>query len=427
MQIGQIRGDYVQQGLRFNRILKRPERLLSLAVKVVIVFLCLYIGSRCINILTGKNVQNSLAEVGGKATKVIARELMDTDDIYNQYQLIIENNQTLDKEAKKHLLELIADNYLAHSEYTYDTNDPNYNDIINLMYENVSSTKNTPKETTNKKTNKREVKASNKIVPMPKSVGKKYTVDNIGSFKSVMEKFYVVTAATAVYSSDLPLDKALGYNFQVKGKNSKPQILIYHTHSQEEISNSTSDKETTIIGVGTRLAEILKKQFGYNVIHDTSTYDIVNGQLDRNEAYDQAGKGVSALLKKYPSISLVIDVHRDGVGTSTRLVTNVNGKSTAQIMFLNGMSRFKTTGDIAYLHNPYRFENLALALQMKLKAEEYYPGFTRHNYVNAYEYNLNMCKQSMLVEVGAQTNTYQEAKNAAEPLAMLIDMVLGKK
>ena len=84
------------------------------------------------------------------------------------------------------------------------------------------------------------------------------------------------------------------------------------------------------------------------------------------------------------------------------------------------------SGDIDYLYNPYRYESLALALQMKLAAEAYYPGYTRRNYVNAYQYNLDICRQCMLVEVGAQTNTSEEAKNAAEPLAVLIHEVLGK-
>ena len=75
-------------------------------------------------------------------------------------------------------------------------------------------------------------------------------------------------------------------------------------------------------------------------------------------------------------------------------------------------------------YNDYLFENLALTLQMKLAAEAYYPDFTRRNYINAYEYNLGVCRQCMLIEIGAQTNTYQEAVNAAEPLAVLIDKVM---
>ena len=120
----------------------------------------------------------------------------------------------------------------------------------------------------------------------------------------------------------------------------------------------------------------------------------------------------------------MLDIHRDGVNDNTHLVTEINGKPTAKIMFLNGMSRFKESGDISYLHNDYLFENLALTLQMKLAAEAYYPEFTRRNYINAYEYNLGVCRQCMLIEIGAQTNTYQEAVNAAEPLAVLIDKVM---
>ena len=95
-------------------------------------------------------------------------------------------------------------------------------------------------------------------------------------------------------------------------------------------------------------------------------------------------------------------------------------------MFFNGMSRFRGSGDIDYLYNPNLKDNLALSLQMKMAAEAYYPGFTRHNYINAYQYNLDLIPQSMLIEMGAQTNTFAEVKNACEPLAMLIHMTLGK-
>ena len=88
--------------------------------------------------------------------------------------------------------------------------------------------------------------------------------------------------------------------------------------------HSGKNKETTIIGVGTRLAEILKKQFGYNVIHDTSTYDIVNGQLDRNEAYDQAGKGVSALLKKSRVCFETVEVSRSKIPITSFSFTTVS-------------------------------------------------------------------------------------------------------
>lgn len=105
------------------------------------------------------------------------------------------------------------------------------------------------------------------------------------------------------------------------------------------------------------------------------------------------------------------------------LKTDINGKATARIMFFNGLSQ-TPEGPISYLPNPYREENLAFSLKMQLKAEEYYPGFTRKIYLKGLRYNEHLRPRSALIEVGAQTNTFEEAKNAMEPLAELLDMVL---
>ena len=427
----------MQRGLsrQMSRInLKRiriSETLFALIIKVVIVFLCIYVAAKCIGLISGDSAGKVTAEAANQAANVIAKEIVENSSIMTQYMLYVENHGAVSEEAKKKLLTLVVTDYIKNSEYTYDTADPGYDQIINLIYENANA--NVKKEeavttVTKKEETKKAVEtASNIIVPIPKVSGIVYTEKNLKSFQNVIDKFYTITSATSIYEKDLPIKAALKEKFEIEGNNKKPQILIYHTHSQEEFSNSTGDKATSIIGVGDQLEKVLTKQFGYNVIHDESTYDMVHGKLDRNEAYDQARVGVKKILDKYPSISLVLDIHRDGVNSNTRLVTEINGKKTAQIMFFNGMSRFKTSGDIGYLYNPYLFENLALSLQMKIKAEAYYPGFTRHNYVNAYKYNLDLCRQCMLIEVGAQTNTYQEARNAAEPLAVLIDMVMGKE
>ena len=414
-----------------NRI-RIVETLFPLITKAVIMFLCIYIAIKCIGMITGNEAKNDVKNVISDTTAVIAREIVENSGIMNEYMLYVENHGSISEAAKKELLGEIVSEYMLHSEYTYDTTDPGYEQVINLIYENAGyadnkETKSHVEQGKKIKENKAVAVSNNVIVPVPKVSGKLYSAKNIGNFKDVLGKFYVVTEATSMYSSDLPLKTALDEKFKIKGNNKKPQILIYHTHSQEEFRNSNGDSSTTIIGVGDRLAKILEQQFGYNVIHDTTKYDIVDGKLDRNEAYDQARVGVKKILEKNPSISLVLDIHRDGINENTRLLTEINGKSTAQIMFFNGMSRFKTSGDIDYLYNPYLYENLALSLQMKVNAEAYYPGFTRRNYVNAYKYNLDLCRQCMLIEVGAQTNTYQEAKNAAEPLAMLINLTMGKK
>ncbi len=101
----------------------------------------------------------------------------------------------------------------------------------------------------------------------------------------------------------------------------------------------------------------------------------------------------------------------------------MDGRDTAQIMFFNGLSQ-TPEGPIEYLQNPYREDNLAFSLQMQLGAAAYYPGFTRKIYLKGLRYNEHLRPKSSLIEVGAQTNTYEEALNAMEPLSELLDMVL---
>ena len=201
-----------------------------------------------------------------------------------------------------------------------------------------------------------------------------------------------------------------------------PQILIYHTHSQEGYKDSRAgDDSTTVVGVGDYLTQLLEDK-GFQVLHHKGKYDVG----DRDHAYSNAAGPVEQLIKENPSIQVVIDLHRDGVNEKTRLITEINGKKTAQIMFFNGLSRTTATGDIAYLKNPYIENNLAFSFQMQLAAAETYPGFTRRIYLKGYRYNMHFCPKSMLVEVGAQTNTVKEAKNAMEPLAELLAKVLKK-
>ena len=96
----------------------------------------------------------------------------------------------------------------------------------------------------------------------------------------------------------------------------------------------------------------------------------------------------------------------------------------AQIMLFNGLSRTTSTGDIDYLYNPYIADNLAISFQMQLKAAEYYPNLTRRIYLKGYRYNMHYCPKTLLIEVGAQTNTVREAMNAMVPLADILNKVL---
>lgn len=255
-----------------------------------------------------------------------------------------------------------------------------------------------------------------------------YTMEQLNNYQFLIQNFYVVDSTTTVTSSELDGEKLASKDLTMDLTGDAPKILIYHTHGSEGFADSKSSKKgETIIGVGDELVKILENTYGIKTYHDRNFYDTINGVLDRSKAYTYAGNGVTKILKKYPSIEVVIDLHRDAVTEGTKLVTEVNGKKTAKIMFFNGLSRTAKNGDIGYLQNPNKESNLAFSLQMQLAAAKLYPGFTRKIYLKGYRYNLHLKPRSMLVEVGAQTNTKEEAKNAMEPLARLLYEVLAKK
>ncbi len=250
------------------------------------------------------------------------------------------------------------------------------------------------------------------------------SLDKLKDYDYLVSNFYSIDKTTTIDSSQLNAEKMLEKDMTMQGDNDQPQILIYHTHSQEAFADSKEgDESTTIVGAGAYLTELLEG-YGYNVIHHTGVYDMQGGKLDRNQAYTLAGKAVQDILDENPSIEVVIDLHRDGVAESTHLVTEVNGKQTAQFMFFNGLSRTTTNGDISYLANQYIDDNLAFSFQMQMKATQYYPGVARKIYLKGYRYNMHLCPKTLLIECGAQTNTVEEIMNAMEPIADTLHMVL---
>ena len=131
------------------------------------------------------------------------------------------------------------------------------------------------------------------------------------------------------------------------------------------------------------------------------------------------------MLAEYPSVEVVIDLHRDAVAEETKLVSEQNGKQAAQVMFFNGLSRTKKQGDIGYLENPYIDDNLAFSFQMQVLCNEYYPGLARRIYLKGYRYNMHLKPKTLLIELGAQTNTCEEVRNALDIVAHALSMCLG--
>lgn len=250
--------------------------------------------------------------------------------------------------------------------------------------------------------------------------------EKLMDYNYVLNNFYVVPSVTSLRPQVLDLDKISQVDLRIEKNSTVPQILVFHTHSQEKFADS-EENGMSIVNVGDRLVSLLQEQYGYNVIHLTDEFDMAGGVLDRSEAYTYANTKLDEVLAQNPSIQVVIDLHRDGVDASKHLVTEIDGKQTARIMLFNGISYTKEQGEIDYLPNPYITENLAMNYKMFLLGKINYPDLFRCIYISGYRYCLHHVPRSMLIEAGAQTNTYEEVYNAMEPLARLIDMELTMK
>lgn len=253
----------------------------------------------------------------------------------------------------------------------------------------------------------------------------KISEKKLKNYAYLRSHFYTVDQTTKTDAKELDAGKLLKKNMKIRKDGSKPKILIYHTHSQEAFKDSKAgDKKTSIVGMGDILTKELNDTYRIPTMHHEGVYDLIGGKMDRSRAYQLAEVKVRKILKKYPSIEVVIDLHRDGVGNNTHLVTSIDGKKTGQIMFFNGLSRTKKNGDIAYLKNPYIQDNLAFSMQMQLAAVKKYPGFTRRIYLKSYRYNMHLMPKYLLIEAGAQTNTVKEMQRSMKVLADLLDAVV---
>lgn len=247
----------------------------------------------------------------------------------------------------------------------------------------------------------------------------------LADFDYVMNQFFILDSNTETNAQQISGTRFLGEDLSIKQDSKVPQILIYHTHSQETFVDSREGKEEdTIVGVGNYLTDLLEEKYGYQVIHVTDAFDMMGGTLDRSKAYDYARISIEKVLEENPTVEVVIDLHRDGVPDDRRLVTEVNGKSTAQLLFYNGLSYTVNQGAVSYLPNPYIEENLAFSFQLEYQAAQYYPDLYRGIYLAGLRYNLHLKPRALLLEAGAQTNTVEEVRNAMEPFADILNRVL---
>ncbi len=206
-----------------------------------------------------------------------------------------------------------------------------------------------------------------------------------------------------------------------------PQVLIMHTHGSEAYTPDgedvyeptgecrTADKTKSVVRVGEEIAKVLT-EMGLSVVHDTALYDYP----EYNGAYDRSLAAVESYLEQYPTIRVVLDVHRDALvgedGTIYKPITTVNGEDSAQVMLVMGSN--------ALYDHPKWEENLSLAVKIQAEMNTLWPTLARPIGLRENRYNQQLTTGSLRVEVGSHGNTLQEALAAARMFARAAGAVL---
>ncbi len=228
----------------------------------------------------------------------------------------------------------------------------------------------------------------------------------------------------------IDIEKKLKERIDLSVSRDEPAVLIFHTHTtetyqlldrgfyEEGFMTRSNDEGRNMVRVGKAIAQQIEKA-GYKVIHDTEIYD---GKY--SGAYSRSRKGAEEILKKYPSIQVVLDVHRDAIqrtdGTKIKPTAKVKGKKAAQIMLISGCQ--EEGNGITNL--PDWNYNLTFAVHLQDKLEELFEGITRPLYFCPRSYNMNLTHCSLLVEVGSDANTLEEAVYTGKCIGVAVGEIL---
>lgn len=216
----------------------------------------------------------------------------------------------------------------------------------------------------------------------------------------------------------------LKINFAKKG----PAVLIYHTHTTEAYSRVYKflggedprwdrNPKNSVVRVGSELATKLKKKYGIDVIHNGSVHDYPS----YSGSYDRSLNTAQNILKSYPSIRIVLDIHRDALdaGRALRMVKNIEGDNAAQIMFVVGTNE-------GGLWHPHWRENLKLAIELQTRMNALYPGLARPINLRTGRFNQHISSGALLVEIGADGNTLEESLRSTEYIARVLAEIISE-
>ncbi|MDO4542961.1 MAG: stage II sporulation protein P [Clostridia bacterium] len=237
------------------------------------------------------------------------------------------------------------------------------------------------------------------------------TEQSIEPSASELEPSQSPTPSPTLEPLTVALDRREGPLLDLRGDS--PKILIYHTHTTEAYTQTeqytyveasswrTLDESRSVVAVGEALKEALEQTYGFNVIHDRTNHE----PPSLSTSYERSQLTIEQYLKLYPSIVLVIDLHRDAYTVTDEPTTDyatVYDDETARIMFVVG----KGTN---YEDKPDFDTNYALAKSITDRLNELNPRLTREVRVKDGRYNQHLCPYSLLVEVGHNANTLEQA------------------
>lgn len=230
----------------------------------------------------------------------------------------------------------------------------------------------------------------------------------------------------------ISIENKLAEELDLSVNEKEPSVLIYHTHTTETYQildrgfysdtfvSRSNDSNKNMVRVGKAICDELEKR-GYKVIHDTSVYD-----NPYTGAYYRSEDAARAILEKHPSIKITLDVHRDAIqsesGVKTKPVAEINGKKAAQIMLVTGCQ--EEGNGITDL--PEWEKNLAFALKLQQSMEDSFEGLTRPVFFCDRSYNMGLTPLSLLVEIGTDGNTLDEAVYSGKMFGAAVAEILDE-
>jgi len=244
------------------------------------------------------------------------------------------------------------------------------------------------------------------------------------------KKYSLNARNTTKTQSNRDLSKDLAAPLDLQIDKSKPAVLIFHTHTTEgfeilerpwyaaEWTSRTENGAKSVVRVGEAIAQMLERA-GFQVIHDSTIYD-----RQYTGAYDKSRAAVKRYLEEYPSIQVTLDIHRDAIhnnrGERIKPVADILGKQAAQVMIITGVEEGTVKG------YPNWEQNLRFAAKLHAAAQTRCPGLMKPMFFCARRYNMDLTPFSLLLEMGADANTLEEAVYSGRLIGETLGIMLNE-